>query len=285
MQALPYIPDGTITVAIARIPMMGEVNVLQNNGSINVQAIATDTRRVVCLKQPDLMLGDQTSTSETGTVSGSPTQTGSSKDLGSNNRKHDPAIIAGGVAGGAVFVLLAIFFVFLRHKKRSRLNSVQSGEGRPTKPFLLSEPIDPLRNSKGSVQRDPNQTSETAAEWQESWRVSPTKGLKILTVDPCSDHSGPSQEQSSSMQEQSMGESRNESSTDTPEPTVIDQPQIVVTTQDPENPQTRVESNKETDTELAFSESQYRAMQARMDRLVAEIDEISRFVPPPAYHS
>ncbi|THU89618.1 hypothetical protein K435DRAFT_865082 [Dendrothele bispora CBS 962.96] len=230
--------------------------------------------------EPGVMLGDQTSTSETETISssGSPTQTESSKGPGLNNRTHDPAIIAGGVAGGAVFVLLAKYFVFLRHKRSSRLNSVQGGfRSRPTstEPFLLLAPIDPLRSSKGSVQRHANQTSQT--EWQESWRVSPSKGLKILAYDPCSDHSDPSQEQSSSVQGQSMDESRNinGSRTDTPqqvpEPIVIDRPHIVT---DPENPRSRVESNEETDTELAFSESQYRAMQARMDRLVAEIDEI-----------
>ncbi|THU82057.1 hypothetical protein K435DRAFT_934866 [Dendrothele bispora CBS 962.96] len=217
--------------------------------------------------EPDVMLGDQTSTSETETISGRPTQTESSKGPGLNNRTHDPAIIAGGVIGGAVFVLLA--------------KSWWEGP----EPFLLLAPIDPLRNSKGSIQRHANQNSQT--EWQESWRVYPSKGLKILTVDPCSDHSHPSQEQSS-MQGQSMDESRNinGSRTDTPqqvpEPIVIDRPHIVT---DPENPRSRVESNEETDTDLAFSESQYRAMQARMDRLVAEIDEIRRFVPPPAYHS
>ncbi|THU81600.1 hypothetical protein K435DRAFT_873160 [Dendrothele bispora CBS 962.96] len=238
-----------------------EVNVLQNNGFVDLQAIKTDSL-------PDVMLGNQTSISGTGTVSESPPQT-SSETPSLNTSKHgpSPAIIAGGVAEGAVFVLLVISFVLWRRRRKSRSQS------RPT------TPIDPLRNQKDSVQRDANQASQT--ERQESRRVS---DLQILIVDPCSDNSG-SQERSSSMQRQSMDESRNESRTDSPqqvpEPGVIDQSQIVMA-QDPEA-HLSLELNEET--EVMFSELQYRAMQARMDRLVAGIDEISRFVHPPAYHS
>ncbi|THU89617.1 hypothetical protein K435DRAFT_968988 [Dendrothele bispora CBS 962.96] len=102
---------------------------LRNIGTVNLQAIAVDN-------QPDVMLSGLASTS--GTVSENPTQTSSQTSSQtspesslSNTPKHgpDPVIISGGAVGGAVFVLLTTSFVFWRHRRKSRRDAVQSGEG------------------------------------------------------------------------------------------------------------------------------------------------------------
>ena len=96
------------------------------------------------------------------------------------------------------------------------------------------------------------------------------KNMNTLTVNPISVGQA---EQGSSMQEQ---ERENLSAIQPPTVTAKQTPAVA------EN-QEGLRSLNEGIAEEEPSGTLMRDMQERMDRLVAEIEEISRFVPPPAY--